>query len=280
MRKIHLLPNIITAFSLTCGLFVIFKMNMTAPGHADLNVLMASAGILILAAIADLLDGAIARAMRAESEFGGFFDSMADAITFAVAPSVIILKSLSLEPGTEPSFLMAMAAMTYSVCGVLRLIRFTVTKQLTKDDDELIAANKRNFTGLPIPAAAGAVVSMNLFLFSSELESIVTLSQNARMWVMFFTLLLIGYFMISRWRFPSLKTLRVKVASFKVVFLTVLAAVFIFFGILHHFPLVFFSICWAYLAVSFVLSLIRITTGKKSKTLEDFEPSPEEDEHE
>lgn len=278
MKKIHLLPNIITAFSLTCGLFVIFKMNMTPPGEVDINVLLAAAGIIILAAFADLLDGAIARAMKAESEFGGLFDSMADAISFGVAPSVIALKALSVTPGTEFSFLVMMAAMIYSVCGVLRLIRFTVTNQQIKDDDNLLAASKKNFTGLPSPAAAGAVVSMNLLLFSPELQSVITVTPGGRMWTMFFTMLVMGYFMISRWRFPSLKTLRIRVASFKVVFLTVLAAVFIFFGILHHFPVVFFVVCWSYLVVSFVLSLIRITTGKKSKTLEDFEPTPDDEE--
>lgn len=78
--------------------------------------------------------------------------------------------------------------------------------------------------------------------------------------------------MISRWRFPSAKTLRIHVASFQMVFATVVGAVFIFYGILHHFSLIFFLACWLYIAVSLILCLIRITTGKKSKTLEDFEP--------
>ncbi len=98
-RKVHLLPNIITAFALSCGLFVIFKMNMIAPGEVDQHVLMATAGILILAAFADLLDGALARAIKAESDFGGIFDCLGDAITFGVGPSVIVLKSLSILPG-------------------------------------------------------------------------------------------------------------------------------------------------------------------------------------
>ena len=124
MKKVQLLPNVITAFALSCGLFVIFKMNMISNGEANLQVLTATAGILLMAAFADLLDGAVARAMKAESEFGGLFDSLADAITFGVGPSVIILKSLSIEPGTEYSFLLTTAAMVYTVCGVLRLVRF------------------------------------------------------------------------------------------------------------------------------------------------------------
>lgn len=278
MKKVTLLPNIITAFGLTCGLFVIFKMNMIGVGDVDERVLMATAGILILAAFADLLDGAIARVMKAESEFGGLFDSLADAITFGVAPSVVILKTLSIEPGTEVSFLITLAAMVYTVCGVLRLIRFNVTSRQIKENEELLAASQKNFTGLPIPAAASCAVSLNLFLASPDLTNVVTIKPAFQMWILFFALLFIGYLMVSRWRFPSLKTLRVRVGSFKVIFLTVVSAVFIFYGILHHFALVFFTISWMYLVVSCVLSLIRVTTGKRSKTLEDFEPSPEIDE--
>jgi len=93
MKKIRLLPNVLTALGLTCGLFVIFKLNMTGVGAVDENVLKAAAGFLLLAGLFDLLDGALARALRIESEFGGFFDSLADAVTFGVAPSVIVLKS-------------------------------------------------------------------------------------------------------------------------------------------------------------------------------------------
>src|ERR1700731_1505819 len=113
LKKIQLLPNVITALGLCCGLFAIFKMNMTPAGEVSHNVLMLTTTILILAAFADLLDGLLARVMKAESEFGGFFDSMADAITFGVAPSVIILKTLSIPPGTELSYLLTTAALVY-----------------------------------------------------------------------------------------------------------------------------------------------------------------------
>ena len=280
IKKIHLLPNIITAFGLSCGLFVIFKMNMLSAGEVDYHVLNATAGILILGMFADLLDGAVARAIKAESEFGGFFDSMADAITFGVAPSVIILKSLSIAPGTEMSFLMTTGAMIFSVCGVLRLVRFNVLSMHSKNDIELLDAQKKNFTGLPIPAAAAAVVSANLLFVSEEFRYFFTISENTRAISLLFIQVLIGYFMISRWKFPSLKTLHIRVGSFQTVFLTVLAAVFIFYGLLHHFAVVLFSFSWLYVAVAWVLSLIRLISGRKSKTLEDFEPEPDDLDHE
>src|SRR5215204_1539550 len=142
LKKIALLPNVVTAFGLSCGLFVIFKMNMIGIGEANPQVLMAVTGILLLAAFADLLDGAIARAMKAESDFGGIFDSLADAISFGVAPSVIILKSLSVLPGTKLSFLVTTAALIFSICGVLRLVRFNVKALAAKGNVDLVLSQK------------------------------------------------------------------------------------------------------------------------------------------
>ena len=275
-KKIRLLPNIITAFGLSCGLFVIFKMSMTPLGEANYHLLAATTGILILAAFADLLDGAIARALKTESEFGGFFDSLADAVTFGVGPSVMILKSLTIQAGTGLSFLLTIAAMVYSVCGVLRLVRFNISKMEAKGDQDLIDANKKNFTGLPIPAAAAAAVSGNLFLVSDEFQQLFTISENTRAWILIFQMIVLGYFMISRWKFPSLKSLQIRVASFQLVVLTVISAVLIFYGLLHHFGVVFFAISWGYVVIAWILSIIRLISGKKSKTLEDFEPEPDD----
>jgi CDP-diacylglycerol--serine O-phosphatidyltransferase len=282
MKKIQLLPNVITAFGLCCGLFAIFKMNMTPPGEVTHSVLLITTAIVILGAFADVLDGALARAMKAESEFGGFFDSLADAITFGVAPSVIVLKSLSVTPGTDLSYLVTAGAMVYSVCGVLRLVRFNILSQRAAEDEALSDAHKKNFTGLPIPAAAAAAISGNLFLLSDELNSLVSISQTARAWILFFQMVILGYFMISRWKFPSLKALHIRVHSFERVFLIVLFTVFVlFYGIMQHFSVVFVLISWSYLVVAWVLSIVRLISGKKSKTLEDFEPEPDElDEHE
>ena len=129
MRQINLIPNIITAFALSCGLFVIFKVNMVEPGTGIFHMLNISVLLLLVAAFADLLDGAVARAIRAESEFGVVFDSLADAVSFGVAPSVLLLKALSLEPGTGLSFYAMLGCLLYSICGVLRLVRYNVKKE-------------------------------------------------------------------------------------------------------------------------------------------------------
>lgn len=275
MKRLPVLPNIITAFGLTCGLFVIFRMNMTPPGEVNLHLLSVTAGLLLLAGFADVLDGAVARMLRAESPFGGIFDSLADAITFGLAPSIIVLKTLSVPSGTPLSFFIAMAAMVYTVSGALRLARFNTMALHPKLDNEETCS--KNFTGLPIPAAAVAIVSLNLFLISEEFKSFFSISEETHVWILFIAMVVVGYFMISRWKFPSLKTLRVKVASFSMVFFTVLSAVVLFFGVLNHFPVTFLLVSWGYIIVAWTLSILRLIAGRRNKALEDFEPEPEDE---
>jgi len=277
MKRICLLPNVITAFGLSCGLFAIFKTNMMEAGTMNYHSLIAITGILLLAAFADLLDGAVARAMKAESDFGGLFDCLADSITFGVGPSVIILKTLSVPPGTDLSFFLTAAAMIYTVCGVLRLVRFSLTAQQAKGDRDLSDAHKKNFTGLPIPGAAAAAISLNLVLVSDELKRLITVDETVRVWIMIIGLVIIGYCMISRWKFPSFKTLHIRVRSFPIVFLTVVSTVVLFYGIINYFALLFFICSWGYIFIAGILSIIRIISGRKSKTLEDFEPEPDDD---
>ncbi len=276
MRKIYLIPNIITAFGLACGLFVIFKANVVEPGADIFHVLNISSLLLLVAAFADLLDGFVARAFRAESEFGVVFDSLSDAVSFGVAPSVLLLKSLSLEPGTGLSFYAMLGAMLFSICGVLRLVRFNVKTSEAKGDAEALAAQKKHFTGLPIPAGALAAVAANFLLFSPFADRFFPMSLETKAIVLTSLMILLGYFMVSRWKFPSSKALHLRVPSFQLVFCTVISAIFIFYGMLYFFPIMFAFITWSYLVLAWTLSLIRLIAGKKSKTLEDFEPDQED----
>lgn len=274
MKKIHLFPNIITAFGLICGLFVIFKMAVTNISCHNFELLQFSAIVLLLASAADLLDGAVARLMGAESDFGVFFDSVADSITFGVAPSVIVLTSLNVES----DFLLPLmiTSLIYSLCGVLRLVRYSVEAQHIKDNEVEKAAANKNFTGLPIPGAAAAAVSANLFLASGDCEKIVSISMEERQIILSIVMLFLGYFMISRWKFPSLKALRIRIRAFPLLVLIVSTVSVLLYGILQHFAAVFASVSWGYVIIAWILSVIRLISGKKSKTLEDFEPEPED----
>lgn len=276
MRKIYVIPNIITAFGLACGLFAIFKMNMVEPGAGTYQLLLSSALLIILAAIADVLDGAVARFMGAESEFGFMFDSLSDAISFGVAPSVLLLKFLSLEQGTTLSFFAMCGAMFFSLCGVLRLVRFNVKTNEAKGNAALAAANKKHFTGLPIPAGALAALSAIVFFASPFQEKFLPISDNIKAIILTCIMIVLGYFMISRWKFPSVKMLHIRVPSFHLVLVTVALTLFLLYGILHFLPVVMLIATWSYVVLAWILSLIRLIAGKKSKTLEDFEPDNEE----
>lgn len=247
---------------------------MTRVGEVDETLLLATAGLLLLAAFFDLLDGALARMMRAESEFGGFFDSIADAVTFGVAPSVIVLKSLSVEPKTTLSFLITGAALIYSISGVLRLCRFSVQHLQEKEDPNLALERKKNFVGLPIPAAASAIVSLNLLIASTP--SLFPLSWHPL--ILASALFFCGYLMVSRLRFPSFKALHFRVRNFQIVLFVVFISVFLFYGLLNHFPWVFAGLSLGYILLSLVLSLTRFITGRRIKQLEDFDPLPDDEE--
>lgn len=276
MRQVYVVPNIITAFALACGLFVILKVNMIEPGAEAYHVLHSSALLLLVAAFADVIDGAVARAMHAESEFGIMFDTLADAISFGVAPSVLLLKSLSLEQGTGLSFFTVVGALLFSMGGVLRLVRYNVKAQEAKNNPKLQKDHKKHFTGLPIPAAALAAVSVNLFCCSQLGAGIIPQTQSFRAIFLTCIMIVLGYFMVSRWKFPSIKALHFRVPSFQLIFLSVIVALFVLYGILYFFPLILLITTWGYILIGWVLSIIRLIAGKKSKTLADFEPDQED----
>ena len=274
MKRIHLLPHVITAFGLACGLFAIFKTTTAVAGSYQL--LYIASLLLLVAGLADLLDGAVARVMRAESEFGFMFDSLADAVSFGVAPTILTLKSLQLEPGTFLSFFAYFGALVFSIGGILRLVRFNVKTKEAKVDPELILSQKKHFTGLPIPAAALAIVATNLFIASPLRQGWFGMSLEFKAIILSCVMLVLGYFMVSRWKFPSAKALNFRVARTEFVLVAVIIAILILYGALHFFSVTLGVAMWGYILTGWILSIIRLIAGKKSKTLEDFEPEDED----
>ena len=167
-------------------------------------------------------------------------------------------------------------AMIFSLCGILRLVRFGVKVKKVQNDIIEMNAMKKNFTGLPIPAAAAASVSLNLILLS-PMFSFLNISDQTRAIVLSVLTIFLGYLMVSRWKFPSLKSLNFRVRSFQLALFAVVMASVLLYGILYYFSLIFFILSWGYIIVAVIFAIIRLIAGKKSKTLEDFEPEPEDD---
>lgn len=166
--------------------------------------------------------------------------------------------------------------MTYSICGVLILVRFSVKTATSKGNTEEEAAQKKNFTGLPIPAAAIAAVATNLFFVSTFEEKWLHLSNLSSAIILTTIWIVLGLLMVSRWKFPSLKTLHFKLPSVQLMLMMALIAIFLLYGILNFLPVVLLGVTWGYIILGVILSVIRLIAGKKSKTLEDFEPEEEE----
>ena len=274
MKKVNFLPNIITAFGLSCGLFVIFRVTMVAEPSYELLRQMTL--ILIIAGIADILDGAVARAIKAESEFGVLFDSLSDAVTFGVAPAILFLKTLpaDLSAGLFSLFAMA-AAMLYTVCGVLRLVRYNV-KSISTSDEPV----KKTFIGLPIPAAAAAVVAPNLLVHSPLFQSWFQISAQTSLVFLGISMFVVANLMVSKFRFPSLKSVHFRMLSFHLIFFTIVMAILMIYGFLYYLSFLLIALSWSYVLLGLVLSIARMIAGRKSKHLRDFQPLDEDEEDE
>ena len=141
-----LLPSLLTTGNLFCGFFA---MLLTVEGrYSD------AALAIFVAMIMDLLDGRVARLMKATSEFGVEFDSLADVVSFCVAPA-FLLYSFALKDLSRPAWF---AAFLFVICGALRLARFNV---------QTGTVDRRFFVGLSTPAAAG-VVAASIVLLGDE----------------------------------------------------------------------------------------------------------------
>ncbi len=142
-RGIYLLPNLFTTFGVFCGFYGIVA---SMSGHYS-----DAAFALFIAMLMDSFDGRVARMTNTTSDFGAEYDSLADIISFGIAPALIAYNWGALEQLGKLGWL---AAFTYLVCGALRLARFNVMPETIE---------KKYFQGLPIPAAAGVVLGFIWF---------------------------------------------------------------------------------------------------------------------
>ncbi len=270
-NKVAILPNVITALGLAFGLFVIFKAILPLENGSLYTLLHTSALLLLVTALADFIDGAVARLVKGESEFGILFDSLADAISFGVAPTVLVLRAIPVQPRTPLSFFLVAAAMIYALCGILRLVRFTVHTNPYRNELIEEHVQKSNFTGLPIPAGASLVISLNLLFHSPFFLSWCSMGLVSRGIAIGVIMLLTGFLMVSRIKFPSLKTFHVRVRSISLIIGAVMSALVLLYGVLYFMPLLFALLSVGYVVSGITLSFIKYLAGKKTKVLQDYD---------
>ncbi|VAW79955.1 CDP-diacylglycerol--serine O-phosphatidyltransferase [hydrothermal vent metagenome] len=144
-RGVYLIPNLFTTFGLFAGFYAIIQASTSNYEYAAIAI--------IVAMVLDGLDGRIARMTNTQSDFGAEYDSLADMVSFGIAPALIMFEwSLSSMSQLSPEMAKVgwLAAFFYAAMAALRLARFNVQTDTVE---------KGFFRGLPSPAAAGLVIS-------------------------------------------------------------------------------------------------------------------------
>jgi len=193
---IYILPNLFTASSVFVGVISIVE--------ASKGNFSAAAWLILLALVFDGLDGRIARMTNTTSQFGVEFDSLADIISFGIAPAMLLYFFTGVEFGRFGILVSAI----YVIFGAIRLARFNIST--AKTDPNV-------FIGLPIPTAA-VFVSMWILLFHKYTFHDYSI-------ILLFLTLGVAILMVSNFRYPSFKKIQLdRPMVFKTMILLVLVA--------------------------------------------------------
>jgi CDP-diacylglycerol--serine O-phosphatidyltransferase len=217
--KIYFLPNLFTAGNLFCGFVALTKIveaNLApdAAGIVHWGPIKFALAAILLACIFDLFDGRVARMGGHESPFGREFDSLADLVSFGVAPAflvhrVVLHHALPEEYAEFGWFI----ASIYLICGAFRLARFNCLSAMNAP-----GAGK-DFLGFPIPSAAGLVASLTLFIIKFNEKE-----RDLGNWgyLLPVVLVFLSAMMVSQVKYPSFKSLGLRSST---TFLKLIVAV-------------------------------------------------------
>ncbi|WP_263408534.1 CDP-diacylglycerol--serine O-phosphatidyltransferase [Terriglobus tenax] len=235
-RAMYVLPSLFTAGNIAVGFYAILQ-SMQAVTTGDHNYFDRAALAIAFAMPFDALDGRIARMTNTASEFGKELDSLADVITFGVAPAILaylwgfrmlpelgnlVFRQKVMDLGMFICFL-------FLICGASRLARFNITKDPQPQNPG--RPDRKYFVGMPIPAAAGVVVSVVHCFNGSPVDNIWV----ALLWLTFVSF--VGFLMVSRWRFWSGKEINLSHGRpFRLLILLTLAIVPIY--LFHQYVLI------------------------------------------
>lgn len=232
-RGIYLLPSSFTVANVFCGFYAII---------CAIRGELALGGVLIgFAILLDTLDGRIARFAGASSEFGKEFDSLADQVSFGVAPMVLAYSwGLNVWPrlGWLVGFL-------FVICGAMRLARFNIQQSST---------DKRFFVGLPIPAAAGVVAAL-IYRFPEPLET------RAETLPVIALVMVLAFLMVSKLRYYSFKDFDLRRRQ---PYLTILFLALLIVAVSTHPQVMLLSMASAYLLSGLVIKLWSVLARPKT----------------
>ena len=204
--KIYFLPNLMTAGNLFCGFVALTKIVQADLSDNRFTDIRVALFFILLACIFDLFDGRLARMGGQESPFGREFDSLADIISFGVAPAFLVHRIVLRDVFIEHPEVGWFIASIYLICGAFRLARFNCLAAMAG------TGGGKEFLGFPIPAAAGLVASLTLLLMwmgdSGWLDE--RFSKSAWRYSLPVLLLFLSWMMVSEVKYPTFKTLDLK----------------------------------------------------------------------
>src|SRR5689334_14213439 len=201
--KIYFLPNLLTAGNLFCGFVALTKIVEADLSHGFQPIEIAL-GFILLACIFDLFDGRVARMGGVESPFGREFDSLADLVSFGVAPAFLVHRVVLKDVFQGHSELGWFISSIYLLCGAFRLARFNCLSAQGS------SSASKEFLGFPIPSAAGLVASLTLLIIQLN-EKDRTLGRWN--WLLAAVLVFLSAMMVSTVKYPSFKSLGLRSTS-------------------------------------------------------------------
>jgi CDP-diacylglycerol--serine O-phosphatidyltransferase len=245
MKKgIYVLPNLFTTGNLFCGFWAMISVFQEQYFYAAVAILLAS--------LFDLLDGKVARLSGATSKFGVQYDSLADLVSFGVAPALLAF-SWALRPYGRFGWL---AAFLFVVCGALRLARFNV---------QTSSGETKYFKGLPIPAAA-STIALTILLYLRLIET-----GGIKDIVILVMIYVLAFLMVSNIRYFSFKEFNLAKRKPFSLFLFIVLSMIV---IVMEPIIVLFGFSLFYIFSGPVMMLL---AWRKKRALRRMEPVPEED---
>jgi CDP-diacylglycerol---serine O-phosphatidyltransferase len=219
-KTLFILPNMLTAASLFCGVLAILRC--VAPEVTEEDVYRSSL-LLFYAFIFDLFDGRVARMTRTQSSFGIEFDSLADLISFGVAPAIIMYRWALVDTGIVG----VIVCFCYVLAGAIRLGRFNVMARTGSH------AKKpgKYMLGLPIPMAAGFIVA--LVVAANAMGGWPWLTEHGLTVkgigypMMVVIMLALAVLMVSAVKFRSFKDLQINLFFVVLLLITVVSSLFL-----------------------------------------------------
>ena len=204
-KGMYILPSLFTTGNIAAGYYAILQImhaSLAEPWHLD-----NAAKAIGFAVLFDGLDGRIARMTHTSSDFGRELDSLADVITFGLAPALLAwswgfhLLPMTSNPQWHTKIIQfgAIASFLFLIAGASRLARFNI--QVNPQPSNPGRPGKKYFVGMPIPAGAGVIAAVVHF---SEGEPVAS-AWTAATWVLM--VMAVAYLMVSTWRFYSFKDL-------------------------------------------------------------------------